>query len=265
MQNKTKVVAVSYLNTKPFLYGLEQSEIAKDLEITLAIPANCAKALKENQTHIALVPVAILAQLWDKVQVIGDYCIGALGKVDTVSLFAHVPLSQIRKIYLDYQSRSSVALVQILAKAYWKIEVEFIPAQEGYENKSYAQDEAVVVIGDRAIGKNKSFAYEYDLAEHWHQWKDLPFVFAVWVATNEWLQDNKNAPDLIQQLNSALAYGLAHKKEVAKIWQPIADKSIFDLKDYYERAIQYELDAPKKEALKLFLQYLNPKAKIQFY
>lgn len=262
MQDKTSVVAVSYLNTKPFLYGLEHSVVKEKLAITLANPANCAKALSNGEAQIALVPVAILAELWQEVEIIGNYCIGALGKVDTVSLFSNAPLQEIKKIYLDYQSRSSVALVQVLAKAYWKIEVEFVAAQAGYETQQYAKDEAVVIIGDRAIGKNQLFPYEYDLAENWLKWKGLPFVFAVWVANKTWLAENKNAPNLIQSLDEALAYGLAHKDIVAKEWQPIEDLTIFDLKDYYTRAIQYELDAPKKEALKLFLSYLNPIAKV---
>jgi chorismate dehydratase len=37
-------------------------------------------------------------------------------------LFSEVPMSEIKKVYLDYQSCSSVALLQWLMKEYWGIE-----------------------------------------------------------------------------------------------------------------------------------------------
>jgi chorismate dehydratase len=260
MATKIPLVAVSYLNTKPFLYGLSRSPLAEILDIRLEAPADCAIALSEEQAAIGLVPVALLADT-SELEIIGDYCIGAHGNVHTVSLFSHCALPEIRRIYLDYQSRTSVALTRILAAHYWHINPEFVQARKGFEQDMYAADEAVVIIGDRAIGQNQKYEYEYDLSAQWQQWQNLPFVFAAWVARKTWLdkmaQDNEAELTLfLQNFNSALSQGLAARREIAALWQPHYP-TYFDVSQYFDKAIQYDLDAAKRKALAIFLDLLR--------
>ena len=61
--------------------------------------------------------------------IISNYCIGANGAVETVCLCSDVPISEIASIYLDYQSRTSVALLKILLKEYWGVDPEFKDAE----------------------------------------------------------------------------------------------------------------------------------------
>ncbi|HNF48735.1 MAG TPA: hypothetical protein PLF48_05095, partial [Chitinophagales bacterium] len=110
-----KLSAVSYLNTKPFLYGLEHAAIADETEISLDPPAVTAEKLIHNEVDIALIPVAVLPLL-KQPKIISPFCIGSNGKVATVCLFSDVPLEEIETILLDYQSRTSVQLVQILCR-----------------------------------------------------------------------------------------------------------------------------------------------------
>ena len=42
---KVKITAVSYLNTKPLLYGLLQSELANQIDLSLDIPSVCAQSV----------------------------------------------------------------------------------------------------------------------------------------------------------------------------------------------------------------------------
>ncbi|MFZ9263466.1 MAG: MqnA/MqnD/SBP family protein, partial [Chitinophagaceae bacterium] len=57
MERKIRIGAVSYLNTKPFIYGLENGPIKDQIELTLDYPANLVKLLKEDKIDIGLVPV----------------------------------------------------------------------------------------------------------------------------------------------------------------------------------------------------------------
>ena len=105
----------------PFVYGMRHSDYLKENStIDFATPSECADRLLSGATDVGIVPVAILPKL-KNYTIVAPFCIGAVGKVASVSLFSDVPLSKIKKIALDYQSRTSVALVQILAEKYWKI------------------------------------------------------------------------------------------------------------------------------------------------
>ena len=113
-----KISAVSYLNSKPFLYGLEQSYVRGKIDISLDTPAQAAEKLLNDEVEISLVPVAIIPQLENPV-IISPYCIGADGKVATVCLFSNVPVEEIKTVHLDYQSRTSVQLVRVLFREFW--------------------------------------------------------------------------------------------------------------------------------------------------
>ncbi|MBA3972463.1 MAG: menaquinone biosynthesis protein, partial [Bacteroidetes bacterium] len=175
---KIKISVVSYLNSKPFIYGLKHSSLMDQIDLELDIPAVCAQKLKERKVDIGLVPIAILPELTEK-YIISDYCIGAVGKVASVMLYSDVPLEEIKFVLLDYQSRTSVALVKVLAKKFWKIKPEWINAGVDYENK-ISGSMAAVIIGDRTFGLNDKYRYAYDLAEEWQKFTGLPFVFACW-------------------------------------------------------------------------------------
>lgn len=255
--SKIPVVAVSYLNTKPFLHGLQQSPIHDFIDIKLATPADCAAALKSQAAAIGLVPIAVLAEL-PELEIVANYCIGAQGEVRTVSLFSTRPLHKIRRIYLDYQSRTSAALTQILARYHWKIMPEFVATSVGYEEKILTDGEAALIIGDRAIAWKNRYAYEYDLATAWQDWQNLPFVFAAWVALPTKIAAIKAAqPNFFNQFDAALAKGLAASPALAAQYQSQYPADIFDVLQYFQKDIQYQLDNDKRRAAAIFIDYLR--------
>ncbi|MEM9259533.1 MAG: MqnA/MqnD/SBP family protein, partial [Bacteroidota bacterium] len=126
-----RLVAVSYLNTKPLLYGLLRSDIQEQLAMDLAIPSECARRLVAGEADIGLVPVAVIPEL-PEAHIISDYCIGADGAVATVGIYGDVPITEMTRIYLDHHSRTSVMLTKLLLQEHWQLEVELLPAKEGY-------------------------------------------------------------------------------------------------------------------------------------
>lgn len=249
LERKIRVAAVSYLNTLPLTYGFENGQLKDQVEFVFEYPSKVASMLLENQVDIGLVPVAVIPQLKES-YIISDVCIGASGDVASVCLFSDVPLQQIREIYLDYQSRTSVALLQVLCRDYWKINPVFIPATPGYEDKINGTT-AGLVIGDRAFIQRKKSAFIYDLAGAWIEMTGLPFVFAAWVA-------NKQLPEsFIKAFNKASSEGLNHIDEIVSKQQ----YPEYDLHKYYTNNIDYRLDEKKREGLDLFLKILSEKVK----
>lgn len=244
--SKIKISAVSYLNSKPFIYGLQHSDIINSIDLQLDIPADCAQKLIDGKIDIGLIPVAVIPQIKEH-YIISDYCIGAVGKVTSVMLYSDVPLSEIKTILLDYQSRTSVTLVKILAEKLWKIKPQWIKANVDFE-KNIMDTTAAVIIGDRTFGLENKYEYSYDLAEEWQKLTHFPFVFACWVA-------NKKLPEtFIAKFNSSLKFGMENLNIIIKELNH-SNSYNTNISEYLINNIKYEYDDTKKQALKLFLNY----------
>jgi chorismate dehydratase len=237
---------VSYLNTRPLLLGMEQSPFKERIELMKAYPAQIAQALLDDTIDIGLVPVAVIPLL-KQPQLVSKYVIGTEGEVASVALFSQVPMDQIKKVYLDYQSRTSVALAKILFKQYWNKEVEFLTATEDYISQIKGNT-AGIIIGDRALASLNKYEYIYDLGSAWKAYTGLPFVFAAWVA-------NKPLPEeFMEAFDAANAYGLDKLDEVIALIP--ASQQVYDLHKYYTDNISYELTDEKRAGLAKFLEAL---------
>ena len=244
MEKTIRVGAVSYLNTKPLLYGFKHDFHIANMELTEAYPAKIAAMLLNDEIDVGLVPVAVIPKLKEH-YIIGDYCIGAIREVASVCLFSELPLAKIKTVILDYQSRTSVALAKILLEQYWKVGVEFKAAEVDFQQQ-IKNSTAAVVIGDRAFRQRKISAYHYDLATAWIDFTGLPFVFAAWVA-------NKKLPaDFVKQFNEANKIGLQNLAAVVAE----NDSPDYDLKKYFTENISYELTEEKRKGLERFLALL---------
>jgi chorismate dehydratase len=244
--NKYKVSLISYLNSRPFLYGLENSPVKEEIELKLDIPSKTAIKIANNLIDIGLVPVASLPDLVNY-QIISEYCIGADGPVRTVILASAVPFDRIQTILMDYQSRSSVMLTRVLSQYYWKKEFKWENTFDNYESESISGTTAGIVIGDRVFGAEKRYPYIYDLSSEWKNFTGLPFVFAVW-ATRKELPSG-----FLQRFNEAVAFGVNSVPEVEKTEQQNYPE--VDIFEYFTQNISYRLDNRKKEGMKLFLDY----------
>jgi len=241
-----RVSAVSYTNTKPFIYGLQHHPIQNQINISLDTPSDCAQKLIDNKADIGLIPVAAILSLpyW---QIVSDYCIGAIGAVNSVFIFSNCPIEEANIIQLDPESGSSNNLAKVLLKNYWQLNPQQITNAPDYANSRDVKT-AFVQIGDRTFGKKKQFPFVYDLAETWQQFTGLPFVFAAWVA-------NKPIdPEFMKGFDKALKAGLDAREEVLAELPVYKD---FDLRDYLFHKLDFNLTDDKREALNRFLGYIK--------
>ena len=240
-----KISAVSYLNSIPFIYGLKNSKLIDTIDLRLDHPAACAEELINGNVDLALVPVVVIPNL-EYAYIISDYCIGANGPVDTVCLYSDVPINEIRSVDLDYESRTSVALLKVLLKEYWNLNIELNNSKVGFE-QNIGGSNAALVIGDRAFNLTNKHPYVYDLSAIWKEMTGFPFVFAAWVA-------NKILPDdFINTFNISLQDGLRNIDQALdqeKDSYPHCKSPI----DYLNNKISYNLDAEKLAGMDLFLK-----------
>lgn len=245
MEEKIRVGAVSYLNTKPLVYGFEKGMMKDQIALSFDYPAKVAAMLLNDEIDVGLIPVAMLPKM-KEYHIISEYCIGASQPVASVCLFSDVTMHAIKEVLVDYQSRTSAALLKVLLKHHWKIDPVLTATTSDYQ-QGIRGTTAGLVIGDRALEQRNRSKYIYDLAEGWQEMTGLPFVFAAWVA-------NKKLPgNFTEDFDKATGLGLNHLEEIVdKIHFPA-----YDMMEYYSHNIDYRLDEKKREAIGRFLSYLD--------
>lgn len=219
--------------------------MADSVELKIDFPSKIASMLLEDKIDVGLVPVAVIPEMKEH-YIISDYCISCDGAVASVCLFSEVPLDKIEKILLDYQSRTSVELLKILIKEFWKID-PFLEETSGEYQSKISGTTAALVIGDRALGQRKISPFIYDLGLEWKKFTGLPFVFAAWIS-------NKKLPQIfIDSFNEANSSGINMIGTIVKD-NPFTK---FNLHEYYTKYISFQLNDRKQEALKMFLDKIS--------
>ena len=245
LDRKIRVGAVNYLNTKPLIYGFTHGEMKDEVDLVMEYPSKIAAMLANDEIDVGLVPVTIIPELKEH-YIISDYCIGCDGEVGSVCLFSEVPLNKIEKILLDYQSRTSVDLLKVLIKQYWKINPVLIATTEDYR-KDIKDSTAGLMIGDRALEQRNVSAYKYDLGLEWKNFTGLPFVFAAWIS-------NKKLPaEVITNFNAATGMGLEKINNIVASLQ----YDVYDLNEYYRRNLVYKLTDRLKNGMHEFLNMVK--------
>jgi chorismate dehydratase len=244
MDKQIIISAVHYLNTKPFLYGLQKAAFRKKMVLSMDTPAECANKLQNGQITIGLVPVAILPKL-KGAKYLPDWGIAADGEVASVCLYSQVPLNEVEEIFLDYQSRTSNLLLKILLREYYGKAIKLTASFPGYEDQIKGKI-AGLIIGDRSLFGKEKYKYAYDLAGAWKTLTGLPFVFALWV-----YQENLEA-GILHQIDEAFEYGITRIPDIVADYAE-AFASV-DVHSYLTKSIKYKLDDRYLKGMELFFE-----------
>lgn len=199
--------AVSYLNTKPLVFGLDASQFA----VRFDVPSKCAALLHEGTVDLGLIP-AVEYLRGPNYHIVPDISIASDGPVATVAVFTRKPISQVKTLALDLSSRTSVVLTRVLCAKRWKIEPSFTPAEPDLEAMLCRAD-AALVIGDPAfdIDPVERGVSKIDLGVEWKAMTGLPFVYAMWVG-----KAGAASPDHCRALQEARDHGVAHLADIAR-------------------------------------------------
>ena len=148
-----RVGAVSYLNTKPLVYGLRDrlSSIGK---LSFNLPSRLASQLQSGELDVGLIPSVEYFRGQDQYKIVSNAAITCHGPVWSVRLMSRVPVNEIRRLALDEGSRTSVALTRILLDEMFGLQPETVPMAMEQTPDSIDAD-ACVIIGDRAMASRK--------------------------------------------------------------------------------------------------------------
>ncbi len=239
MVTPVRIGAVNYLNTKPLIYELET--IAPDAELILEVPSRLSQMLAEEQLDVALIPLIEYFRA-GTYSIVPNIAIASRGPVMSVTLFSRVPWADIKRVALDEGSRTSAAMAQILLRKRYHVRPEVMPLSLDADPEAVDAD-AILLIGDRAMRAClPGFTNAYDLGQEWHDWTELPFVYAVWA-----VRSGVDLGDVVDALAEAKRRGCARIGEIAQREAPLLGLDAGFCRRYLQSIIRFDL-GPREEA-----------------
>jgi chorismate dehydratase len=230
-----RIGAVGFLNARPLYEGLSNDP---HIALRLDVPSECARLLHGGDIDVGLVPAIELLRGPVAYDLVPGLAIACDGPVNSVALFTRGPVSQVQRVALDTSSRSSVGLVQVLARHHFGIAPEYVDAPPDLPQMLAIAD-AALLIGDPALQAPwESLGLEkHDLGEAWKAFTGLPFVFAVWAA---W--PGRADAAVVERLHEARRAGAAAIPILAADEAEAAGSDAARLEQYLRRNIRYDLD-----------------------
>ncbi|MHC4986807.1 MAG: MqnA/MqnD/SBP family protein, partial [Planctomycetota bacterium] len=173
--------ALPYMVARPLIDDLDHSP---QFDVVRAGAGEIGHLLATGVVHAGLVSPVDLQRLGEHFTMLPVGCIASTGPTVLLRMFSRAPMDQIRTVWADEESRIAASLAQVLWAMRYKRPLHVIPATGGLDGIP-SDAEAAVVVGDRVvISPPLGFDYQFDLVAMWHRMTGLPFVFAVWAASN---------------------------------------------------------------------------------
>jgi chorismate dehydratase len=187
-----------------------------------------------------------------RLRIVPGLCIASPKRVRSVVVLSKVPPEEIRTLALDTSSRTSVVLSQILLRDRYGVRPE--PVDMAPDQAAMLQEcDAALLIGDVAMRARREGLLVLDLAEEWHAWTGLPFVFALWLV-------REDAPALAVPggagpfFHKSLEMGRENMASmVDEAWRSIGWTKP-ELHEYLSENISYSLGEAERESLSLFFE-----------
>lgn len=212
MNSPVRLGAVSYLNVRPLVYGLEART---DVSLRFDVPSECARLLDAGAIDLGMVPsITYLSRPGDRI--VPGVAIGSDGPVASVALYSRGPMREARTIALDTSSRTSATLVRILCHRVFGISPTFVPHAPDLP-AMLARADAALLIGDPALFlDHRAYgATKWDLGALWTELTGLPFVWAFWAGP-----EGAASPLTVRVLRQAAEDGSRHLAEIARDYRP---------------------------------------------
>ena len=151
--SKLRISVVQYLNTAPLVRGFTHGALQNKYDLSFTVPSQCAEALRTAAADLAIIPAIEYPRIVAAgvpLVILPNLAIASKERVRSLLLLSKVPIRQARRIALDASSRSTQALVKILAARRWQTSPEFVEASPD-PAAMLATADAALVIGDIAL------------------------------------------------------------------------------------------------------------------
>lgn len=250
-QRPFRLSIIDYLNAAPLNHGFKHGLGYQHFHLKFQVPSACADALRSGEVDAGLISSIEFLRI-PGLRIVPGLCIASPKRVRSVLILSKVPPEEIRSLALDTSSRTSVVLAQLLLRERYGAHPEVHDMDPALGAMLEGHD-AALVIGDPAMRARKEGLIVLDLAEEWHAWTGLPFVFALWMV-------REDAPTLTEPggvapfFHRSLELGQQNLAAIVdEAWRTIGWTKL-ELREYLTENISYHLGAAERESLALFFE-----------
>lgn len=202
---KHVVGCVPYINARPLVRQFVETQT---VEVLYDVPSKLPVLLDSGTAE------AVLASAYDAIStpnrfIASGVSVGSNGAVQSVRLFSRVPFAEIQRLALDESSLTSNALARALLAEVYGVRPQVTTAMPELAAMLVDSD-AAVLIGDKGMAASGDGLHVLDLGEAWSKLTGMPFVWAVWIGT-----ENLSS-ELVSLLESAARWGEQHSELLAR-------------------------------------------------
>jgi chorismate dehydratase len=248
-----RIGVVSFVNTLPLIDGLET---LRDVSLQCSVPSLLIDQLLGEEVDLALCSSIDYQMSPEPLVIVPAGLLGSDGATWTVRLYASEALDEVRTVFCDTDSHTSVALLRILLKERCGTEPEIVPfdARERVaDNRTIDWPPAVLLIGDKVITAappKGRYPHELDLGEAWADLTGMPFVFAAWMGKRSTdpavLRRAAMVLDRQRRANAMRLDTIIHHRVRPRKWP------LHVAADYLEHRLTYDFTDRQRAALELF-------------
>jgi chorismate dehydratase len=253
-----RIGRIPYANLFPIFYMLDRSADRSAYEFVEGAPSVVNELLREGEIDIS--PSSSIEYLRNRGRyvVLENHSISSAGPIGSIFLFSRRPIETLNglTVLASSQSETSVALLGIVLKQFYELDctlkLSSEPLARGLETHT-----AYLLIGDDALREALRWPklHIYDLGNIWYKNTGLPFVFALWIARNDWItQDPALLERFRKELDTAKASALKNLRNIARespLLNVLSEEEIVS----YWKGISYDLSGTHREGLALFRKY----------
>lgn len=242
---------IDYLNAAPLNHGFKHGLGWEHFHLKFHYPSACADRLRDGEVDAGIVSSIEYLRIPD-LRIVPGLCIASPKRVRSVVILSKVPPEQIQRLALDSSSRTSVVLAQLLLRERYGVSPEVSEMAPDLPAMLEHHD-AALMIGDMAMRAPRQGLFVLDLAEEWHTWTGLPFVFALWLVRGD-------APELpvpggvAPFFHKSLEIGLAQLPVIIEEARRTIGWTKIELREYLTENISYTLGEAERESLALFFE-----------
>ena len=255
-----RIGMVHYINTAPIHEIWKRRNSNPSWQLIEEHPAALNKMLAAGDIELGFVSSHEYGIRPDSYRLLSDLSISANGRVGSVFLFSRFKPEKLSglTVLLSSQSKTSICLVRIILEEFFQVKPLYVNGDAGEAHRKNA--DAILAIGDDALRLKMEGSYQYclDLGETWQIHTELPFVFGVCAVREDFWSKNKQVvADIHRELISCRDEGVENLGSICELAAPripMDTSACFS----YLKAIEYDLDKRKRQALQKFFEYLIP-------
>lgn len=251
-----RVGFVHYINSLPFHAAYTQGALKTPATFTFEVPTKLNQALRGGELDVSFVSSAEYLHNRDQYELLPGLCMGARERVASVCVYVRHSIQRLdgAVVGLTPQSASSIHLLRILCKRFWKVAPHFHTMKHSDDIQNC---EGFLLIGDDCLARPQVPSFTtIDLAQAWYYCTGLPFTFALLAARKETVRSQPSALKQLQHsLQEALAWARLHPAEIEKLALKRSSLDLTTLRNYY-RLLRYDMDNEQQQGLQRFAELL---------